>query len=89
LARAGTAWGLWPKDLPPWEATSQQTQRWMAAEVCEAIIQNLRMILRLAEGHTALSSMAILERQTLPVLPEGGSRAGDDAAKRQPGSRLH
>ena len=72
VGRAGAAWGLWPKDLPLWEVTSQQTQRYMAAEGCEGTIQNLCLILRLADGHSALPSMAILESRTLPVLPGGG-----------------
>jgi transposase len=89
LARAGAPWRMVPNDLPLWEATYQQTQRWMAAGVFEAIVHDLRMILRLAEGRTAQPSAAILDSRTLPSTPESGPRAGYDGAKRKRGSKVH
>lgn len=89
LARAGAPWRMMPNDLPPWEATYQQTQRWMAAGVFEAIVHDLRMILRLAEGRTAHPSAAILDSRTLQSTPESGARAGYDGAKRKRGSKVH
>jgi transposase len=89
LARAGAPWRMVPNDLPPWEATYQQTQRWMAAGVFEAIVHDLCMILRLAEGRTAQPSAAILDSRTLPSTPESGPRAGYDGAKRKRGSKVH
>src|SRR5438552_6282080 len=50
LARAGAQWRLLPHDLPPWYTGSQQTQRWLAAGVCEALAQDLRRRLRAAAG---------------------------------------
>jgi transposase len=52
LARAGAPWRLMPNDLPPWEAVYQQTQRWLRASVFEAMVHDLRVVLRLAEGRT-------------------------------------
>jgi transposase len=52
LARAGLPWQLMPKNLPLWEATSKQTQRWMAAGLCDAIGHDWRLIVRLAAGAT-------------------------------------
>jgi transposase len=89
LARAGAPWRMMPNDLPPWEATYQQTQRWMAAGVFEAIVHDLRMILRLAEGRTAHPSAAILDSRTLQSTPESGAQAGYDGAKRKRGSKVH
>jgi transposase len=89
LARAGAPWRMMPNDLPPWEATYQQTQRWMAAGVFEAIVHDLRMILRLAEGRTPHPSAAILDSRTLQSTPESGPRAGYDGAKRKRGSKVH
>ena len=40
-------------DLPPWEAVYQQTRRWLVAGVFEAIVHDLREVLRLAQGRTA------------------------------------
>jgi transposase len=37
-------------DFPPWEAVYQQTQRWLAAGVFEAMAHDLRGLLRLASG---------------------------------------
>lgn len=42
-----------PHDLPPWEVIYQQAQRWLKAGVFEAIVHDLREILRLAEGRKA------------------------------------
>jgi transposase len=89
LVRAGAPWRLMPHDFPPWEAVYQQTQRWLKAGVFDAIVHDLRVILRLAEGRQAQPSAAIFESRTLQSTPESGSRAGYDGAKRQRGSKAH
>ncbi len=53
IVRAGAPWRLMPNDLPPWEAVYQQTQRWLRAGVFEAIVHDLRELLRVAGGQTA------------------------------------
>jgi transposase len=53
LARAGAPWRMMPNDLPPWHVVCQQTQRWLAAGVFEAIVHDLREILRMAQGRNA------------------------------------
>lgn len=50
IVRAGAPWRMMPNDLPPWEAVYQQTQRWLKAGVFEAIVHDLRMLLRLSRG---------------------------------------
>jgi transposase len=50
LVRAGAPWRMVPNDLPPWEAVYQQTRRWPRAGVFEALVHDLRAVLRLAEG---------------------------------------
>ena len=80
---------MMPNGLPPWEATYPQTQRWMGAGVFEAIVYDLRIILRLAEGRTPHPSAAILDSRTLQSTPESGPRAGYDGAKRKRGSKVH
>jgi transposase len=86
LVRAGAPWRMMPNDLPPWEAVYQQTQRWLSADVFEAMVHDLRMLLRLAEGRRAHPSAAILDSRTMQSSPESGHRAGDDGARRQRGS---
>lgn len=89
IVRAGAAWRMMPHDLPPWEAVYQQTQRWMKAGVFEALVQDLRAVLRVAQGRNAQPSAAILDSRTLQSSPESGHRAGYDGAKRKRGSKVH
>ena len=89
LIRAGAPWRLMPNDLPPWAAVYQQTQRWLTAGVFEAIVQDLRRLLRVVEGRTVEPSAAILDSRTLQSTPESGARAGYDGAKRKRGSKVH
>ncbi len=89
LVRAGAAWRLLPHDFPRWEIVYQQTQRWIQAGSFEAIVCDLRTILRLAKGRDALPSAAILDSRTRQSTPESGGRAGYDGAKRRKGSKVH
>jgi transposase len=78
-----------PHDLPPWPVVYQQTQRWLQAHVFEAMVDDLRALLRLAEGRALSPSAAIFDSRTLQSSPESGSRAGYDGAKRRKGSKVH
>jgi transposase len=89
IVRGGLQWRLMPNDLPPWEAVYQQTRRWLAAGVFEAIVHDLREVLRLAQGRTAAPTAAILDSRTVQSTPESGARAGYDGAKRKKGSKVH
>src|SRR5215211_6755869 len=89
IIRGGLQWRLMPHDLPPWEAVYQQTRRWLAAGVFEAIVHDLREVLRLAQGRTAEPTAAILDSRTVQSTPESGGRAGYDGAKRKKGSKVH
>src|SRR5262245_44502861 len=85
--RAGAPWRLMPNDLPPWTAVYQQTQRWLAAGVFAAMVQDLREALRVAQGRRAQPSAIILDSRTLQSTPTSGARAGYDGAKRRRGSK--
>ncbi len=89
LVRTGASWRMMPHDLPPWPAIYQQTRRWLAAGCFEAIVADLRALLRLSEGRQAQPSAAIFDSQTLQSTPESGARAGYDGAKRKTGSKVH
>jgi transposase len=89
MVRAGAPWRLLPNDFPRWEIVYQQTQRWVAAGCFEAMVADLRAILRLAEGRTPDPSAVILDSRTLQSTPESGHRAGYDGAKRRKGSKVH
>src|SRR5438309_1790683 len=53
IARSGAPWRWMPNDLPPWHVVYQQTQRWLGAEVFQAMVHDLREILRMAQGRKA------------------------------------
>jgi transposase len=89
LVRTGAQWRMMPHDLPPWAAVYQQTQRWLKAGVFEAIANDLRVLLRLAQERNPKPSAAIFDSRTLQSSPESGHRAGYDGAKRRKGSKVH
>lgn len=89
LVRAGAPWRLLPNDLPPWPAVHQQTQRWIAAGCFEAIVHDLRAVLRQADGRAPQPTAVILDGRTLQSTPESGHRAGYDGHKRKKGSKIH
>ena len=89
LIRAGAPWRLMPNDLPPWHTVYQQTQRWIKAGVFETIVQDLRVLLRYAQGRQDQPGGVILDSRTLQSTPESGHRAGYDGAKRKKGSKTH
>jgi transposase len=96
LVRVGESWRYLPNDLPPWYTVYQQTQRWIAAGVFEAMVHDLRTVLRLADvdakggaGRGPHPSAVILDGTILQSTPESGHRAGYNGHKRKKGSKLH
>ena len=89
LARSGAQWRMLPNDLPPWEAVYQQTQRWLKAAVFEALVHDLRQLLREIADRAPQPSAAIFDGRVLQSTPESGARAGYDGHKRRKGSKVH
>src|SRR6266487_1559806 len=89
LARSGAQWRMLPNDLPPWSAVYQQTQRWLKAGVFEALVHDLRSLLREIAERAPQPSAAIFDARTLQSTPESGARAGYDGHKRRKGSKVH
>ena len=89
VVRTGSPWRYMPHDLPPWEAVYQQTRRWLSAGVFEAMVHDLRVLLRISEGRASEPTATILDSRTLRSTPESGARAGYDGAKRKRGSKVH
>jgi transposase len=89
LARAGAPWRYLPKDFPPWPMVYQQTRRWLAAGCFEAIVHDLRALLRFADGRGPEPTAASFDSRTLQSTPESGPRAGYDGDKRRKGSKVH
>ncbi len=89
IARSGAPWRMMPRDLPPWHVVYQQTQRWLSAGVFQAMVDDLRAILRMSQGRNAEPTAVVLDSRTLQSSPESGARAGYDGAKRRKGSKVH
>ena len=89
IVRTGSPWRYLPNDLPPWHTVYQQTQRWIRAGVFEAIVADLRALIRLGEGKTVAPTAAIFDSRTLQGSVENGDRGGYDGHKRKKGTKLH
>jgi len=89
IARTGAQWRMMPNHLPPWHTVYQQTRRWLKAGVFEALVDDLRMLLRTIAERAPQPSAAIFDARTLQSSPESGSRAGYDGHKRRKGSKVH
>jgi transposase len=89
IVKTGAPWRWMPHDLPPWQVVYQQSQRWIKAKVFEALVHDLRAVLRIAEGRKESPTAAIIDSRTLQSTPESGARAGYDGAKRRKGSKVH
>ncbi len=89
LVRTGAEWRMLPHDFPRWEAVYQQYRRWLDAGVFEAIVHDLRTLLRLQAGRTGQPSAVIFDARTLQSTPESGARAGYDGHKRKKGAKVH
>jgi transposase len=89
MVRTGAPWRYMPHHFPPWAIIYQQARRWIAAGVFEAMMHDLRVILRISKDRLPLPSAAILDSRTLQSTPESGHRGGYDGAKRRKGSKIH
>ena len=89
MVKAGCPWRLLPNDLPPWTAVQQQAERWRKAGCFEAMVHDLRELLRLLQERNPRPTAAIFDGRTLQSSPESGGRAGYDGHKRRKGSKVH
>jgi transposase len=89
LVKTAAPWRYLPGDFPPWHTVYEQTQRWIKAGVFEAIVNDLRELLREAKGRASQPTAAIFDSRTLQSTPESGDRAGYDGAKRRKGTKVH
>ena len=89
LVRAGAPWRMLPNDLPPWEAVYQQSRSWLDAGCFEAMVSDLRSIIRVAQGLQGQPSAVVMDGRTLQSSCQSGPRAGYGGYKRQQGSKVH
>jgi transposase len=55
IAHTEAPWHLLPTNFPPWPAAYQQTHRWLAAGCFEALVHDLRLLLR--EGTELMAAL--------------------------------
>ena len=89
LVRARAPWRMLPNDLPPWEAVYQQSRRWLDAGCFEAMVSDLRSIIRVAQGKQGQPGAVVFDGRTLQSSCESGARVGYDGYKRRNGSKVH
>jgi len=89
VVRTGIHWRMMPHDLPPWTVVYQQMRRWFDAGCFQAMVEDLRMLLREYAGRKRQPTAMILDSRTIQSTPESGWRAGYDGAKRRKGSKVH
>jgi transposase len=80
-------WRYLLHEFPPWTAGDQQARRWLAAGVCESIVHDLRVILRVFVRRDGQPSAATLDARTMQSTPESGGWAGFDGHKKKNGSK--
>jgi transposase len=89
LVRSGASWRMMPHEFPPWPAVYQQMRRWLDAGCFEAMVHDLRVLLREYLGREGQPSAMVLDSRTIQSTPESGARAGYDGAKRRKGAKVH
>jgi transposase len=89
IVRTGAQWHMLPHEFPPWATVYQQTQRWIAADVFDTMVHDLRVLLRWLQGRADAPTATILDNRTLQSTPESGHRVGYDGYKRLKGSKVH
>jgi transposase len=73
---AEASWRMTPQDLPPYYVVYQQTRQWLKARVIEALVHDLRAVLRIASERNEKLTAAIFDSRTLQSIVESGGRAG-------------
>ena len=61
----------------------------MEAGCFEALVHDLRLLLRVLHGRAPQPTAAILDARVLQSSPESGARAGYNGHKRRKGSKVH
>jgi hypothetical protein len=76
-------------DFPPLEVVYQRTRRWVASGCFEAIVHDLRPLVRMAAGRRPSPSVDFVDSRTLWLMVECGQSAGIDRYNRVCSSKVH
>ena len=69
MVKASCPWRLLPGDFPPWPAVEQQAKRWMEAGCFEAMVHDLRELLRVLQQRAPRPTAAIFDGRTMQEQP--------------------
>ncbi|HZZ43985.1 MAG TPA: transposase [Tepidisphaeraceae bacterium] len=75
VVRGGQAWRMMPNDLPPWDIVYQQAQRWIKAGVFQAMVHDLRELLRMTQGRAPDLSRVVVDSSSVRAV-HGGKKRG-------------
>jgi transposase len=75
--------------LPPWATVYQQTQRWLNAGCFEAIVHDLRELLRQTTRPQGPAQCSGFRWTDTPAELRERARAGYDGYERRKGSKVH
>ena len=88
LVRAGCAWRMLPKDLPPWQIVYHYFRSWTQSGWWQHLHDHLRGQVRAQEGRRPQPSAGILDSQSVRTASPTTER-GFDAGKKITGRKRH
>lgn len=89
LLSSGCAWGMLPREYPPWQTVYYHFRKWRRDGRLKRAHDRLRVAVREAEGRELNASGAVLDNQAVKSTGVGGPERGYDGAKRLSGRKRH